>query len=252
MKKGFGILLFASMIGTLCQAQVNVRDSATAAWMFTFNLSGHFFSGDAGTQYGNALGLGMDIDKKTRNNWLFGVDGTYMFGSDVKNPIDIFGDLATEQGFILGLNGQYAPVEFLYRGFNIGGHIGKIFNWIGPNPNSGVLIRLGGAYVQHKILIRAPNTEIPQVQGEYGKGYDRLHDGFALKQYFGYLHAGSNRTVNFQVGFEFMQGFTKSVRGFNFDTGLPDTANKTDLYFGIKASWFLPIYDKNQQKFYYY
>ena len=165
---------------------------------------------------------------------------------------DIFGQLATEQGFLLGLNGQYAPVEFLYRGFQIGGHVGKLVNWIGPNPNSGVLFKLGGGYVQNRILIRAPNTEIPQIQGEYGKGYDRLHEGFALKQYIGYMHSSNSRTVNFQVGFEFMQGFTKSVRGFNYDTEMPDLDSKLDLYFGFKASWFLPIYDKNQQKFFYY
>ena len=252
MKNRYWIILFFALFAQQTMAQVNVRDSITAAWMFSFNLSGHLVSGDAGDQYANALGLGMDIEKRTRTNWLFGVDGTYMFGSEVNNVFDIFGHLATEQGFILGLNGQYATVEFLYRGFNVGGHVGKLFNIMGPNPNSGLLVKLGAGYVQNKIFIRAPGTDIPQIQGEYAKGYDRLHEGLAIKQYVGYMHSGNSRTVNFQVGFEFMQGFTKNVRGFNYDTGMPDNAQKLDLYFGIKASWVLPIYDKNQQKFYYY
>jgi hypothetical protein len=39
-----------------------------------------------------------------------------------------------------------------------------------------------------------------------------------------------------------MQGFTKSSRGFNYDTGLKDNARRLDLINGIQVSWVLPFY----------
>ena len=247
------VVLFSFVIFTTSMfAQMTVQDSIMSSWMFSFNLSGHLSAGDLADRYGNSLGLGMDIDRKTQKNWLFGVEGTYFFGNDVNNLYNIFGGLATSQGLLIGLNGEMAGVEFFQRGFYTGAHIGKIFTFLGHNANSGLLIKLGGGYVLNKIHIRAPGVQVPQIQGEYAKGYDRLHDGFALNQYIGYMYSGKSRTVNFKIGFEFIEGFTKNVRQYNYDTRLPDTQSKLDLYLGLKLTWFLPIYDKNQQKFYYY
>lgn len=249
--KAFFATLFL-MISMGVTAQVNVRDSAAAAWHFKFNGSGYASGGDLADRYGLNFGIGMDISYKTRKNWLFGLTGTFMFGNSVKNTLDIFGSQTTTQGYFIGLNGEYATVEFLQRGFYTGGYFGKILPVLNHNPNSGLFFTVGAGYIQNKIYIRNPSGTYPQFNGEYGKGYDQLHSGFATLQNIGYLHSGNRRTINFAIAFEFMQGFTKNERGYNWGLKAPDTASKLDLYFGLKLSWFLPIYDQNQQKFYYY
>lgn len=251
MKK-FVIFLFLLGLFHGAKAQINVRDSTVSSWMFSIKMSGILSAGDLADRYGNSLGLGLDIDKKTQGNWLFGVGGTYFFGNKVNNLYSIFEDIITDQGLFLGLNGEYAGVEFFQRGFYTGAHVGKLFPIIGPNPNSGLLVKIGGGYLQNFMHMRMPNVQVPQIEGEYRKGYDRKHDGFALRQQISYMHSSNKRTVNFMVGFEFIEGFTKNVRAYNFDTGLADTASKTDLYLGFHLTWFLPVYDKNQQKYFYY
>lgn len=251
MKSFFASILLLSILST-AQAQINVRDSVVSSWMFSFKLGGNLASGDLADRYGNSLGLGLDFDKKTGGNWLFGVDGTYFFGNNVKNLYPIFKDLITEQGLFIGLNGQLAGVEFFQRGFYTGAHFGKIFPILGPNPNSGLMIKLGVGFTMNKIHVRAPNVLAPQIQGEYQKGYDRLHSGLALRQQINYMNSGNKRTINFIVGFEFIEGFTSNKRQFNYDTRMADLAKKLDVYIGAHFTWFLPIYDKNQQKFFYY
>lgn len=233
-------------------AQVNVRDSATSAWHFKIDMSGYGVAADLADRYGVLFGVGGSIGKKTLSNWLFGVEGTYFFGNRVKNTFAIFGSQTTEQGFFIGTNGEYATIEFLARGFYTGAYFGKILPILNHNPSSGIFIKLGGGFIQNQIYVRNPSGTYPQFSGEYGKGYDRLHNGFALNQQVGYIHSGNRRTINFAVSFECIQGFTKNQRGYNWDTRQADLANKRDLYFGLKLSWFLPVYNKNEQKFFYY
>ncbi len=250
MKRLLASLFFILAFSTL-RAQVNVRDSLVSSWMISIKLSGNLAAADLADRYGNAFGLGLEVSKKTRTNWLFGVDGTYFFGQEVKNLYPIFKDLITEQGNFIGLNGELAGVEFFSRGYYTGGHVGKIFPIIGPNPNSGLLVKLGAGYMQNWIYMRMPNVQVPQIQGEYQKGYDRMHGGFALRQQINYMHSSSKRTVNFIIGFEFIEGFTHSLRQFNYDTNLPDLDQKLDAYLGLHFTWFLPVYAKNEQKFFY-
>lgn len=247
--------IFAALLLTFClatAAQVNVRDSATAAWHFKINGSGYGPGGDLADRFGLIFGLGMDVGYKTRQNWLFGVSGTFLFGNAVKNTFEIFGSQTTAQGYFIGLNGEYATIEFMHRGFYTGGYFGKILPVLNHNPNSGLFFTVGAGYIQNKIHIRNPSQTYPQFNGEYSKGYDQLHSGFASLQNIGYLHSGNRKTINFAIALELMQGFTTNARGYNWGLKAADTASKLDLYFGLKLSWFLPIYDQNQQKFYYY
>jgi len=49
-----------------------------------------------------------------------------------------------------------------------------------------------------------------------------------------------------------MEGFTKSVRAVNFDTGMSDNSRRLDIMFGLEATWYLPIknFDGKQEVFY--
>ncbi len=245
-------IAFLALMGHGLFAQVNVRDSAAASWMIGAHFSGFVPAGDLADRYGVIYSPGISVGKKTLDNWLFGVEGSFFYGGDVKNLLDIYGSLTSEQGYFIGLNGEYAAVQFQHRGFFTGAYFGKILPVLSHNPNSGLFFKIGIGYLQNKIFVRDPQGAYPQLQGDYGKGYDRLHSGFSLREEIGYLHSGNKRTINFMVSFDLIQGFVSSQREFNWDTKEFDLGSKLDLYFGLKLTWFLPIYDKNQQKFYYY
>ena len=253
MKKGivFGLIFWIAS-SAMVQAQVNVRDSAQQGWIFNIHLGGYLNGGDISNLYGNNLAVGLDIMYKTKSNWVLGVGGSFLFGNDVKNQAELLQDLLTDGGNIIGVDGDYADVRFYQRGYNIMAKAGKIFPFIGPNPNSGMFVQLGVGYLRHRTLIENKSQSVPQLLNDYAKGYDRLHGGLLLNQYIGLYYSGNKRTTNFTVGLDFQQGFTTNYRQYNYSTRQYDTETKLDLFYGLKVSWFIPIYDKNAQKFYYY
>jgi hypothetical protein len=108
--------------------------------------------------------------------------------------------------------------------------------------------------LQHKIRIEVVDNTIPQLFGDYKKGYDRLTNGIALSQYVGYFYMGNRRTVNFSLGLEIMEAFTKNRRDYNFDTMEKDDHLRMDLLIGLRLNWSIPFYSKNKlgKKTFYY
>ena len=248
-KASITVILFLCVISSTF-SQVNVRDSTARGLLFNFGLAYNFTGGDVADLYNSHMSLGFDMFYKTKSNWLFGGGLDYLFGTNVKNPDELLADFITDDGKIIGTNGDYTSVKPLMRGWVFQAKVGKIFPIVGPNPNSGLLVQLGAGYIQHKTQLDHFNSVL-QLNEPYDKGYDQLHTGFSLSEYIAFFHAGNTRTVNFQLGFNFIQGFTQNVRAYNYHTRSYDLDNKLDLFFGIKACWLLPIYDKNAQKFFY-
>ena len=120
-------------------------------------------------------------------------------------------------------------------------------------PNSGIMIRAGVGYIQHWIRIRVEEEKIvPGFQGDYGLGYDRLTSGFSMHQFIGYLYMGDSRVLNFYVGWEFVEAWTKNRRDMNFDTGLREEDSRFETLNGFKVGWIIPIYRRTPKAFYYY
>ncbi|MGZ4090617.1 MAG: hypothetical protein ACXVNO_07845, partial [Bacteroidia bacterium] len=119
------------------------------------------------------------------------------------------------------------------------------------NPNSGLMVTVGGGYLQHKINLFDYQKKIAAVKGDLQYGYDRLTNGFSTSQFIGYMFLSDNRMLNLYFGFEFYQAFTKSVRKLNYDTGLADTQSRLDLLYGFRFGWILPLYKKTPNNFYY-
>jgi hypothetical protein len=80
-------------------------------------------------------------------------------------------------------------------------------------------------------------------------GYDRLHRGVASKTSLRYLRLDNDERINFMVGLTANTAVTRSVRGFNVDTGLEDSALKLDLSVGLNFTWLLPVYAKQESFF---
>lgn len=246
------LLIIAIALSATSFGQLNIQDSATQGILLNINVGYFMKGGDFAEVFNPNFSGGLDLQYKTRSNWIFSIGARYHFADGLKDPTAIFGDLVTSQGEILGLNGEYAPVTYRERGWDMGFDVGKIFTSLGHNANSGPLFTIGAGYNNYYIDIRNQLDNTPQIQGEYLKGYDRFSQGLMTKQFLGYFFSGSRKRLNFTAGFEFMQGYNTSLREFNYDTRSYDTESKLDLYYGIRISWFLPFYDENAQKYYYY
>lgn len=233
-------------------AQVNVRDSLAQGWLFNISTSYMLKGGDFAEYLGPNFTIGGDIQYKFKSNLILSFGGRYHFADQVKDAQAIFGDIITSRNEVLGLNGEYAPVTFRERGWNTSLDLSYIYNGLGHNVNSGAMVSVGAGFNAHWIDVRNQLDNTPQIQDEYLRGYDRYTQGFMTRQFIGYFHAGNRRTINFTVGLEFMQGFNSNNRGYNYNTRAFDTDSKLDLYYGVRFSWFLPIYDENAQKFFYY
>jgi hypothetical protein len=78
-----------------------------------------------------------------------------------------------------------------------------------------------------------------------------LSAGFGVHEFIGYFYFGNKRLINFFAGIELAQGFTKSLRGYDYDLRQTDTAMRKDLLYGVRIGWILPLYRKVPQQFYY-
>ena len=104
--------------------------------------------------------------------------------------------------------------------------------------------------MQHKIRLEHQLNPIGQLEGEYLKGYDRLTNGLALTQFVGYLHSGNSRLVNFYVGLEATEGFTRGKRDLYFDTNQVDNDPRLDGLIGLRVGWILHVYKRMPETYY--
>lgn len=241
------LTILGFLISTLVFSQ-RVMDTCINVPLVSVHFGGQLPFGDMQKRFGESLTIGGSLLFKAQKSWVVGLDGGYFWSSNVKE--DVTAQMKNSDGFIVDNEGFPADLRITERGFDAYVVVGKVFPKTGNNPNSGLIINCGFGYMQHKIKLYDANQKIAAVKGDLAKGYDRLSGGFAMHQFIGYLFLSNNRLVNFMAGFEFHEGFTKSYRGFNYDTGLPDTKNRTDYLIGIRIGWVLPLY-KRTLDFYY-
>ena len=179
-------------------------------------------------------------------------EADYLFSRNVKITDRLFNDIASEEGYIIDEGGIFTDIAVLEAGMTANVSFGRLFPVWGPNQNSGVVVRLGGGYIFHKIRIEQNENSAPQISGNYQKGYDRLTEGVNTSQFIGYHYLGSKNIVNFYIGLEFHQAWTKSSRAYNFDERRRPTEARFDMLHGIKAGWFLPLGKQSARKIHYY
>lgn len=242
------IFLFVAITYSTITFAQSVKDSTFRILMVGVHFSGQLPQKDLVQRYGPNFSAGGTFTWKTKHNILFGVEGSYFFGKNVKE--DVLTNLRTSDGFIIDNEGYPGDIRLTERGWNFYANVGKLFSKLGHNPNSGLFITVGGGYMQHKIKFYDTNKKVAAVRGDLQKGYDRLSGGFGLTQFIGYHYLSNNRLANFYFGFEFYEAQTKSYRGFNYDTGKEDTQQRLDVLTGFRFGWLLPLY-KRTKDFYY-
>lgn len=232
-------------------AQVSVKDSAIAMVMVRPHIGIQVPGGDLARRFGTNQSIGLSTVYKWKNGWCIQADASFIFGSKVNEP-GLFRGLTTSEGTIIGSDGLYGDIRVFERGYSITLGLGKLFPVKKPNPNCGFLVEAGAGFLQHKIKIDDKKNAVPSLRGDYLKGYDRLCNGIALRQFVGYSHVGNRRLVNFFFGLETIQAFTSSRRDINFSTMKADDELRFDLLFGLRAGWIIALFREAPDPFYTY
>ena len=197
--------------------------------------------GDLADRFGGNFNVGTGLQLALNSNWILGLEGQYLFGMQVKT--DVLAPLRSPEGFILANDGAPADITLRQRGWWLGASLGKLISLSKINPRAGLRVSLGVGLLQHKIRIQDdPQAFVPQLTDELKKGYDRMSNGLALKQFIGYQQFSLNRRINFYAGFEFTQAFTQNRRSWNIDEMRREETARIDLLYGFRVGWILPFY----------
>jgi hypothetical protein len=249
LKNSLKSIIYLIIVFTNFTFSQTPKDSCLKMHLISAQFSIQMPGGDLEKRFGNNLDAGGSYFFKTKKNFLFGLDAHYLFGEEIKE--DVLAPLKTPEGTITNTDGNYGIITVNQRGLIaqlcVGKIIPKIFGFkISPNPNSGLTVIAGGGYLLHYINIFNEENNVPQISGDYSKGYDRLTGGICLKEFIGYTILSNNRLLNFYGGFEFYQGFTKSLRSYDYDLMRTDNTSRIDLIYGIRVGWILPIYKRKE------
>lgn len=243
----FSLAILVIAVNALSAQKRNMRDSIVSSGFVSATYGYYVPGGDLADRFGNNSTIGAYGGYKSNTNHFFALQWNYLFGEKVKE-IGILDSIATTEGYIIDIEGKLADIRIFERGFTLHAQYGYVFPIKGfsPNPNSGLLVTIGVGMMQHKIRILDNGARSPQLRGDYLKGYDRMTSGISFSQFVGYWYMSSSRYVNFYAGLEAFQGITKSRRSWDYDLMRADTRTRTDLLWGVRVGWVIPLYRRSK------
>ncbi|MCL2511835.1 MAG: hypothetical protein FWF09_07270 [Bacteroidales bacterium] len=258
MRHRFLLIFMVVFAGTLC-AQRDISKEAIGVSMIEFHYMLQVPGQDMAERFGVNSSLGAGYEFKTKSNWIFGMELNYMFGQNIKNADSLLWDLEVHPGeFIISSAGNATEIRLHQRGVNGFVKAGKLFPILSPNDNSGFFVTVGVGYMGYKIRIDNVSGQAPifadnhEGYNDYIKGYDRLTGGFALSENIGYLFLSNSRLWNFYIVADFMQGFTKNRRKYDFDRrAYTDQSIRHDFLYGARLGWVFTLYQRPPRDFYY-
>jgi len=217
----------------------------------TFGYTHQLPIGDLADRFGDNSSIGFSFFKEKENNLFYGIEGGYLFGNNVKDS-SIFDNITTSIGAIIGADGTYSNINLMERGFDVHAFVGYAYH---PKENnlSGVYLSAGVGFLQHQIFIDTKSQNVPQLDEEYKKGYDRLTNGISTKWEASYKFYSSNGKFQMYAGINMTIAYTKNKRPYLFDKAeyTPNTGSLDNLL-GINMGVIIPIHRKNEEEFHYY
>ncbi|MAX68080.1 MAG: hypothetical protein CMP60_00045 [Flavobacteriales bacterium] len=213
---------------------------------YTFQVPINELVTDFGTN--SALGLAY---LNNQNDFLLGLDINFMFGNNVKND-SLLQTISTEEGWLINTSGELETILHYERGWNSHILFGKSFRY-DEKHLTGVYVYVGIGYLQHKIRLENNRTDLPQIDKDYIKGYDKFTNGISTKLCVEYMYFSKENSVKFNIGIELINAFTKNRRPYDF-AAMEEYDNnlRIDQLIGIKFGIIIPINRNNEQKFHYY
>jgi hypothetical protein len=248
-KSTFLVLIILSSL-TTAFGQKSMLDSSLTIPFIAVSYAVEFPTGDLQDRFGAFSSIGGQFGIKFKSNVYVSLKAHYLFGNRVKET-EILDGIKTSEGGVIELGGGLSDPLFDMSGYSMFLSGGYVFPVLSPNPNSGIMVSGGFGILQHKIIIDFRDAQIPQLEADYKKGYDRLSNGFALNQFIGYVYFGNRKLINFYAGIDLTQAWTKNRRGYNFDTRSYDNVSRFDSMIGFRFGWMITLYRRAPQEYYY-
>lgn len=255
MKKNICIAILALFLTNTATAQDDLfgtpKREAKKGLLISLNGNFDIPAGDMAKRFGLSYRVGPSMQYKTKKNWIFGAKADFILGDNVKEE-GLLRNLVAADKTVLTNDGYRGKIEIYQRGYMVGLQAGKIINISKSNPDNGILLLSSAGFIQHKINIVTRNAgEVPQLQGEYKKGYDRLANGVFVEQFVGYAHFSNNGLINFNIGLDVMAGFTQGRRDYLLDVQRPGNESRFDMLFGIRGGWVIPAFKRKSEEIFF-
>lgn len=233
-------------------AQLRVSDTVVSTFMVMASYAFQLPGGDNAAYFGYNSTIGAGIQYKTGKNWIHSINGNFVFGDQVSNRSDLLQMISTTEGELIDGDGTFTSLALFQRGYHFYYQFGKIFNVLAPNPNGGIFVQGGMGYLAHYIHIESQFGTAPQIEDDYGKGYDKMRGGLSLLAETGYFFMSNSRVLNFKISLEYIYSRTASLRDYSFDIMARDERIYHDSYYGIRISWMIPTYRRAPDRYYYF
>lgn len=248
-------LLIACLILVAGQAvaQRNIRDSVLGTPWVAVHYGGSLPQADLQDRFGYLNNIGFLAGYKTKHNWLYAVEGNFLFGNKIKEN-SLLNQIKDSYNQVTDINGDPGMIYVHARGLQVNLTVGKVIPIFNSNKNSGLFLHGGVGYLLHKYRIETQEQVIPLLELDYKRGYDRLSSGINFHQFAGYTYMSESEIVNFYAGAYVMQGLTKYRRDEFYDQPGVAVDSKThlDITVGFKVGWMVPIYRRVPQNYYLY
>lgn len=252
MAPKYSLFLIAFLL-TMCSFGVNAQIAkepfeAKQGYLISVQYGLYVPGSDLADRFGWNSGIGVDVKYKFENGWTLGGAYTWGFGRNIQDPaLNMFDSITGASGEIIDEDGLFSVIRLNERVHSMAFEVGKIIPLSKQNRNSGILIQVGVGAMLHRIDIYASTSKVPQITGDYEKGYDRLTGGLMFNQFVGYQHLDPKKQINFNIGFVAQQAFTKSMRTTQFDSRERSDIKRNDMLNGFRVGITLPIYTKKPQ-----
>ena len=182
-----------------------------------------------------------------KNSWAIYAKSGLRIGENVKE--DVLAPLRTSEGFVTGVNGFYADLFGRKRGFDYGIGIDKILK-VAKNSNHSFRFGIAAIKAHHWIRIADESKSVPQILGDYSQLYDHFVSGLGIEENIQFQYNSKNNNAAFIVGLQFQQIFSKEHRQQLIQS--KTSSKRNDLYFGLKLSYLLPLFNFDQAETIYY
>lgn len=242
------IFIFLIMCTGVRNLHAGSADSISTLSAISLSYDYQFPFADMGKRFVSYSMPMLTYDVHHKSGYVFSLSAGYMYRDSVKEN-GLLSQIEKD-GYLLDGSGQIVNVFLFQRGYTLSAKISKKFNL--GSPKIYLLAGMGAGFMQHKILLYSKDFYLPQVQGEYAKGYDRLSNGFMLQQSLLLVHQPRGRSYLLFAGLNALQGFTQNRRSYNFDTMGPDLSKRKDFSIGLQFGFSIIFNRKIPQDYYYY
>lgn len=222
------------------QARVAKDSSATKpAIVLSIGTGYHKGLADLGKRFPSFSTLPAGAYYKSGKNLILGFEYNRFLGNNFRLD-SLFGGIVGPSGQVIDKNGNPAVIRYYMRGYTFQGYVGKTFKISPRFKHSHVQVNLGAGILQHYIKMRFDKSLLPQLEGDYAAGYDKLTNGFMLTQTVNYQYYNL-QSVCFFAGFNLVQSFTQNQRNWDYGVMHRETGKRNDFYLGFSAGFLIPI-----------